>query len=120
MRTNTMAIRSSNDRGRSAERIPTAEARSLEVRCKVGGVETAYRHQTTEELAVLDVQRSVGAEVVRRALDALSSRALAAGEAGRVGRDRVEDDVGDDRHGDEQHHRPQHPADQVAEHGSGL
>ena len=99
-----------------AVRERAAEARLLEVRA----AGEAERHQAAEELAVLDVQRPVGAEVVRRALDALGSRALAAGEPGRVGRDRVEDDVGDDRHRDEQDEGPEQAADQIAEHGAGL
>ena len=80
----------------------------------------AERHQAAEELAVLDVERPVGAEVVGRALDALGCRALAAGEPRRVGGDRVEDHVGDDRHRHEQDEGPEEAADQVAEHGAGL
>ena len=64
------------------------------------------------------VELCIVTEELGRALHALGGGALAAGIPGRIGRNGVEDDVGDDRGRNEQHDSPDEASDQVAKHGA--
>ena len=87
----------------------SAEARRLEVRA----ADETDGHQASDELAVLHVDRPVGAEVVRDARDLGLACGLAAGGLRRVRGDEVEEDVADDGDGEEEHDRPQQAPDQI-------
>ncbi len=137
MSTNTIAARSSSDRGRTAERIPigseiasqkiappkTSDAVTGAVRAITSFTSSRLTNDSPSDLvddellqeeAVLHPQRIVQMELVGDVLHLLGRGALAGRETRRVGGCDEEDDVRDDRDREEQEHGPEQASDEVA------
>ena len=105
--------RGGDRRGVADDRVDALPVREREA-------EVLVDDQPVEELRVLDVERPVGAEEVRRALHVGVGRGLAGDELRGVVRDEEEEDVGDERHRDEQHRSPDHSTCEIPDHGLDL